>query len=129
MEAVSSSSGLVTDGRCYGITCPGVKHSVTSLRFRCRAAAAGQGQDLDHSYADVGRHGQHVAESDLLMSPVDAPAVDTHVTGFDHPLGGGAGSREAQEPEQLVRSEEHTSELKSLMRISYAVFCLKKNNK
>src|SRR3546814_7139729 len=41
-------------------------------------------------------------------------------------------------PEQLVqvvisqwaiktRSEEHTSELQSLMRISYAVFCLKKN--
>src|SRR3546814_3995487 len=26
----------------------------------------------------------------------------------------------------LVRSEEHTSELQSLMRISYAVFCLKK---
>src|SRR3546814_2572570 len=28
----------------------------------------------------------------------------------------------------LVRSEEHTSELQSLMRISYAVFCLKKKN-
>src|SRR3546814_6661746 len=27
------------------------------------------------------------------------------------------------------RSEEHTSELQSLMRISYAVFCLKQNNK
>src|SRR3546814_10220570 len=27
----------------------------------------------------------------------------------------------------LVRSEEHTSELQSLMRTSYAVFCLKKN--
>src|SRR3546814_8179643 len=27
----------------------------------------------------------------------------------------------------LFRSEEHTSELQSLMRISYAVFCLKKN--
>src|SRR3546814_6188343 len=27
----------------------------------------------------------------------------------------------------LTRSEEHTSELQSLMRISYAVFCLKKN--
>src|SRR3546814_8617845 len=27
---------------------------------------------------------------------------------------------------QVVRSEEHTSELQSLMRISYAVFCLKK---
>src|SRR3546814_996758 len=29
----------------------------------------------------------------------------------------------------LVRSEEHTSELQSLMRISYAVFCLTKNTK
>src|SRR3546814_8506405 len=28
-----------------------------------------------------------------------------------------------------IRSEEHTSELQSLMRISYAVFCLKKNTK
>src|SRR3546814_12996859 len=30
---------------------------------------------------------------------------------------------------QLQRSEEHTSELQSLMRISYAVFCLKKKNR
>src|SRR3546814_12325281 len=30
---------------------------------------------------------------------------------------------------QRSRSEEHTSELQSLMRISYAVFCLKKKNK
>src|SRR3546814_9378265 len=30
-------------------------------------------------------------------------------------------------PEGHPRSEEHTSELQSLMRISYAVFCLKKN--
>src|SRR3546814_8783371 len=29
---------------------------------------------------------------------------------------------------QVERSEEHTSELQSLMRISYAVFCLKKKN-
>src|SRR3546814_6163059 len=29
----------------------------------------------------------------------------------------------------VMRSEEHTSELQSLMRISYAVFCLKKNKK
>src|SRR3546814_4653769 len=28
----------------------------------------------------------------------------------------------------VARSEEHTSELQSLMRISYAVFCLKKKN-
>src|SRR3546814_1143094 len=31
--------------------------------------------------------------------------------------------------EHLFRSEEHTSELQSLMRISYAVFCLKKTKK
>src|SRR3546814_1000700 len=31
-------------------------------------------------------------------------------------------------PPPRIRSEEHTSELQSLMRISYAVFCLKKKN-
>src|SRR3546814_5491059 len=40
--------------------------------------------------------------------------------GQEHPA---APQRAAQ------RSEEHTSELQSLMRISYAVFCLKKKNK
>src|SRR3546814_8751499 len=34
-----------------------------------------------------------------------------------------------QRRDYLVRSEEHTSELQSLMRISYAVFCLKKKKK
>src|SRR3546814_6794704 len=34
-----------------------------------------------------------------------------------------------QEGKGLIRSEEHTSELKSLMRISYDVFCLKKKKK
>src|SRR3546814_3834464 len=35
-----------------------------------------------------------------------------------------------QNPNKIrERSEEHTSELQSLMRISYAVFCLKKKNK
>src|SRR3546814_14174167 len=33
-----------------------------------------------------------------------------------------------QVEQRVVRSEEHTSELQSLMRISYAVFCLKKKN-
>src|SRR3546814_7404959 len=34
--------------------------------------------------------------------------------------------RDVREPARDLRSEEHTSELQSLMRISYAVFCLKK---
>src|SRR3546814_1258127 len=36
--------------------------------------------------------------------------------------------RAAPAPRPCRRSEEHTSELQSLMRISYAVFCLKKKN-
>src|SRR3546814_8892143 len=36
---------------------------------------------------------------------------------------------QAHTAEALVRSEEHTSELQSLMRISYAVFCLQKKKK
>src|SRR3546814_7812917 len=50
-----------------------------------------------------------------------------------HGIGGGyigieqcAGTARQTQPK---RSEEHTSELQSLMRISYAVFCLKKKNK
>src|SRR3546814_2785828 len=35
-------------------------------------------------------------------------------------------ARNIEEGGSLTRSEEHTSELQSLMRISYAVFCLKK---
>src|SRR3546814_5552211 len=52
---------------------------------------------------------------------------DEHEGEFDrlgHP-GQEAGEGEAEEH----RSEEHTSELQSLMRISYAVFCLKKKKK
>src|SRR3546814_8761418 len=54
--------------------------------------------------------GGGVAVSFLPADP--APAADE---------GGTAGRR--------ARSEEHTSELKSLMRISYAVFCLKRKKK
>src|SRR3546814_2364457 len=42
--------------------------------------------------------------------------------------GGGPEAR-GQEEGTEARSEEHTSELQSLMRISYAVFCLKKKKK
>src|SRR3546814_16835899 len=41
---------------------------------------------------------------------------------------GASGEQEAGQ-QGCTRSEEHTSELQSLMRISYAVFCLKKKKK
>src|SRR3546814_10387097 len=47
--------------------------------------------------------------------------VAKHVVGDDHV--------ELLRCAHQLRSEEHTSELQSLMRISYAVFCLKKKNK
>src|SRR3546814_10821199 len=50
----------------------------------------------------------------LMLWSVPAAASDLH------PVRHGEG--------RLWRSEEHTSELQSLMRISYAVFCLKKKN-
>src|SRR3546814_5948641 len=40
----------------------------------------------------------------------------------------GSGVAPETDVSAVVRSEEHTSELQSLMRISYAVFCLKKKN-
>src|SRR3546814_2165510 len=40
-----------------------------------------------------------------------------------------AAGRAGERPCRPGRSEEHTSELQSLMRISYAVFCLKKKKK
>src|SRR3546814_6398747 len=47
----------------------------------------------------------------------------------DVPVAVTAVSAESLERKQIDRSEEHTSELQSLMRISYAVFCLKKKPK
>src|SRR3546814_6107501 len=43
--------------------------------------------------------------------------------------GGGSAASARSTLAPLARSEEHTSELQSLMRISYAVFCLKKKHK
>src|SRR3546814_10401247 len=53
-------------------------------------------------------------------------AVEQHRAELEvcDPLGAGAVGEEQHLG--IVRSEEHTSELQSLMRISYAVFCLKK---
>src|SRR3546814_8479516 len=43
--------------------------------------------------------------------------------------GGRASMTHGKVAQSLERSEEHTSELQSIMRISYAVFCLKKKKK
>src|SRR3546814_15768242 len=80
---------------------------------------------------------------DGLLPPAKGQAVlwDTEVRGFGArilPSGTKTFILQYRNPEGIqrrinigrygiLRSEEHTSELQSLMRISYAVFCLKKN--
>src|SRR3546814_2279566 len=81
-----------------------------SLRARDRVAAHPQLQ----AGRQVGAHPRHVACAERL-----------HPRPF-HRVKGGGGERFAGT--RRGRSEEHTSELQSLMRISYAVFCLKKKN-
>src|SRR3546814_6543859 len=53
----------------------------------------------------------------------------SHGVGHVGDFGAGGRGRKTHGFEHLGRSEEHTSELQSLMRISYAVFCLKKKKK
>src|SRR3546814_2807712 len=93
-----------------------------------------------------------------LVTGVQTCALPIYVDAVDHPLGraraeqsrlaaifdhrlldrqqhvaatarGPAIAGPRQRADELRRSEEHTSELQSLMRISYAVFCLKKQKK
>src|SRR3546814_10076013 len=90
--------------------------------------------------ADLRGHEQHgVAGGDLAEAGLEGIAA---IAGHAAEPGCGAGGRlqlaigglaredEGQFQRHIVvaveRSEEHTSELQSLMRISYAVFCLKK---
>src|SRR3546814_1387936 len=58
----------------------------------------------------------------LVINPGDEDAALQQFGAFQEALDGG----DAGDVDAVWRSEEHTSELQSLMRISYAVFCLKK---
>src|SRR3546814_2337987 len=87
----------------------------------CRSVAGDRCDPLGHQSGEA-------VLAVLLAQPVEGVVAE------DLPLGplldGGAPARTDQQDELAAgRSEEHTSELQSLMRISYAVFCLKKKKK
>src|SRR3546814_10481119 len=69
----------------------------------------------------VRKHGPRPMVDHLRRSDAQRPGT-AGTLGQPRPSGG----RRARETGARIRSEEHTSELQSLMRISYAVFCLKK---
>src|SRR3546814_6745859 len=66
----------------------------------------------------------------LFRSPMGDAVEGLEQRSVEHPHGVGAGEVDAflaiWVNDHELRSEEHTSELQSLMRISYAVFCLQK---
>src|SRR3546814_4487699 len=62
------------------------------------------------------------------VNPLDLKIRAGSASHAAHPLPNILGIDMAGTVEAVGRSEEHTSELQSLMRISYAVFCLKKKN-
>src|SRR3546814_5241284 len=88
------------------------------------------------AYSDVGNLGMSVRTLGALvekfglhgqqLGEVAMGAVIKHPSDFN--LGREATLSSGLSP-LTPRSEEHTSDLQSLMRISYAVFCLKKKNK
>src|SRR3546814_9033086 len=61
----------------------------------------------------------HLVDAGVILAVVIVNAIVGHVQE-------GKAERALAAIRDLIRSEEHTSELQSLMRISYAVFCLKK---
>src|SRR3546814_9294011 len=68
------------------------------------------------------------------LSSLTRSGKDVDPAGTSRPRRGavfaeGRFGREANMTTFLIRSEEHTSELQSLMRTSYAVFCLKKKKR
>src|SRR3546814_9778679 len=89
----------------------------TLFRATCISDAGGKGDcNAKHAFDGPGGAGcEHQSARQPKAKDPDRP---------------GSGSAR-QEPLRFHagRSEEHTSELQSLMRISYAVFCLKKKNK
>src|SRR3546814_10168385 len=65
--------------------------------------------------------------TELAGTTRDVVREVVRIDGIEITLVDTAGLRDSADP--IERSEEHTSELQSLMRISYAVFCLKKKKK
>src|SRR3546814_3758676 len=90
-----------------------------------------QGSGKTTSCAKIARRLQEREKKKVLMASLDVrrPAAQEQLK----VLGQQAGVATlpivpGEPPVAIARSEEHTPELQSLMRISYAVFCLKKKN-
>src|SRR3546814_5838034 len=120
----------------------------TLFRSPVRRKKSGQRRARDHRLLVVvvtqaGGQLQSIADLEIGLTE-QAVRLDLQIVGVVAEEGGrkerrrqrSAGGRRvvrrrkgSQHARQIIRSEEHTSELQSLMRNSYAVFCLKKKKK
>src|SRR3546814_3299351 len=96
------------------------QHKACAQAVMSAMRAAGMTARIDAIGNVVGRY--EAAEQEGGGHENRAPAARTLITGSHIDTVREAGAYDGN----LGRSEEHTSELQSLMRISYAVFCLKK---
>src|SRR3546814_7541823 len=77
-------------------------------------------------------HAEPMSLDDALrLAETRAPELQAREAGLDAARSAAIAADRLPDPKLnlAIRSEEHTSELQSLMRTSYAVFCLKKKNK
>src|SRR3546814_7004497 len=120
LEALETKDPLDILAYQYDIVCNGVELSSGAIRnhrpdimYKAFEIAGYSREDVDTNFAGM----INAFKFGAPPHGGSAPGVDRIVMLL------------ADEPnirEVIVRSEEHTSELQSLMRISYAVFCLKK---
>src|SRR3546814_9375694 len=103
---------------------PAQVHAQQHLGPVLRLGTTGAGLDVDERVVRIHLAGEHALEFQLADLRLELAQI------VDHRLGSlviSVGDRHFQQITGIgERSEEHTSELQSLMRISYAVFCLKK---
>src|SRR3546814_2542066 len=99
---------------------------MTGLQNTSRSWTSHAGDTSSLPAAGLGR----IAQIEPPLDAFDAlgQMIDANVTFGRAFFGVGHVTAQSCHRNLESRSEEHTSELQSLMRISYAVFCLKKNN-
>src|SRR3546814_17045323 len=123
---------------------------------RCRLRRKGRfvaGQNLDgdvialgndytvldelHQSAKAATAVEHLERAARLLDRIDQQVLEDaarldiggQLRNFEELFGAGSYVDRRKRKLRKLRSEEHTSELQSLMRISYAVFCLKKKKR
>src|SRR3546814_7344330 len=101
----------------------------SDLEGFARAHAVGEGNEGDSDgQSERGVLGDQSLETGRHVIELGARDAGRDVDHQGHVLRVADDLTDAGRVVHGVRSEEHTSELQSLMRISYAVFCLKKKN-